>query len=526
MLSYHPENLDKTAKAKDISDDIENNNSDEKESCSIGHETPNTQYRLNSKGVFAQFMVTGAVFLLSAGVGMPIGYSAILLPQLSEINGTLRTDQELGSWIASVHSLATPVGSLLSGPLIETIGRRGSLQLGAIPLCVGWIVMGFAENISSILVGRVVSGLAVGLIAVPAQVLVGEIADPTIRGFLVGGSFAAYCFGILLVYAFGASFKWSTVAFCSIIFPGLALIALSLVHESPAWLVRRKNVEKARKALLWLRGGDVEQVEIEIVILQARARADNARHSEANTWRDKISSSLNLIFNRGVIKPFIIINIFNILQVSCGTYIVVFYAVDLINDIAGGNSIDSYLAALITGVIRAIFCIVGCALLLKIGRRLLGLLSASLTAVASLILAAYLMAKKEESPSDKYILGIFLLIYVAANTAGLFALPGIMIGELLPQRARGISAGFTFFIFNLFLFVVTKSFPTVNTAVGISGIFLIFGTAGIIEALFIYLAVPETKDRTLQEIEDYFQKDNFFWVTREKRPHEMFSSQS
>lgn len=71
---------------------------------------------------------------------------------------------------ASVHSLATPVGSLVSGPLLDEIGRRGSLQFAAVPLFVGWFVIGFAKNISCLLIGRVILGFGVGLMGVPAQV--------------------------------------------------------------------------------------------------------------------------------------------------------------------------------------------------------------------------------------------------------------------------------------------------------------------------------------------------------------------
>lgn len=92
------------------------------------------------------------------------------------------------------------------------------------------------------------------------QVLVTEMADSKLRGFLVVGSFASYCFGILLVYILGATFNWDIVAFCGIVLPVLAFIALCFVPESPAWLVSRKKIEKARRALLWLRGGDMEQV--------------------------------------------------------------------------------------------------------------------------------------------------------------------------------------------------------------------------------------------------------------------------
>ncbi|KAI4498877.1 hypothetical protein M0802_006052 [Mischocyttarus mexicanus] len=416
---------------------------------------------------------------------------------------------------ASVHSLATPIGSLLSGPFLDTLGRRGCLQLSAVPLCLGWIVMGFAKNIPSLFVGRIVSGFAVGFMAVPSQVLVGETADPGLRGILVGSAFAAYSFGILLIYAFGASFEWNIVAFCGTVLPFLAFISFSFIPESPAWLIRQGKIEKARNALLWLRGGDIKQMNTEIGILEARAKLDAGQKSLITSFGQRVSSMLATFVSPNVFKPLSIINIFNALQISSGTYVIVFYAVDLVRDI-GGKNIDSYLAAIITALTRFFFCLLACILLLKIGRRSLGIFSAIGMSLASLILVTYTLVKEEESDMDAYVLGICLFAYVGTNTVGLFTLPGLMVGELLPQKARGIAGGFNFFIFNFLLFLTTKFFPTLNNAVGITGAFTIFGIFAFIEAIFVYVALPETKNRTLEEIEDYFQQSNLLWITRSK----------
>ncbi|RLU17395.1 hypothetical protein DMN91_009630 [Ooceraea biroi] len=429
-------------------------------------------------GLCLQCLVTGAVLLLATGGGMPIGYSAVLLPQLAEENSTLHVDRDMGSWIAAVHSLATPIGSLLSGPFIDSIGRRGTLQLSAIPLCIGWLIIGFSRNVTTLLVGRFVCGVSVGLMAVPAQVLVGEMADPALRGFLVGGAFASYCLGILLVYAFGASFNWDIVAFCAIVAPLLAFAALCSVPESPAWLVRRKKIEQARKALLWLRGGDIEQTNAEITLLEERMQADLAAKPVDASLKRRISS-----------------------------------AISMIRDPGSGN-VDNYLAAVVTAGIRMLFSLVACVLLLKMGRRALGIVSALGTALASLALAGYMCATQGGSSVDPYVLAVCLLFYVGANTVGLLTLPGLMTGELMPLRARGIGGGCIFFVFNLCLFFVTKCFPWLSDMVGMMGIFVIFGVSALMEAVFIYLALPETKDRALQEIEDYFQQSNLLWVTR------------
>ncbi|XP_011161550.1 facilitated trehalose transporter Tret1-2 homolog [Solenopsis invicta] len=490
--------------------DMENNNNNnvkrEKKEATV-------QKSSNSKAVLAQCLVTGAVLLVATGGGMPIGYSAVMLPQLSDENSTFHVNRETGSWIASIHSLATPVGSLLSGPLLDAIGRRGCLQLSSIPLCIGWLIIGLSRSVTSILVGRVICGVSVGFMAVPAQVLVGETAYPALRGFLVVGSFASYCAGILLVYALGASFNWDIVAFYAIILPAVAFVALCLIPESPAWLIKRKKIEEAKKALLWLRGGDIEQMLKETESLEATIKADLAKKSENTSFKKKISSAMSTMRDPGVIKPLIIINVFNAFQTISGTYIVIFYAVDMIKDI-GESNVDNYLAAVVTAAIRFVFCILSCILLLKMGRRPLGIVSALGTALASLVLAGYLIARTEGSSADVYVLTVCLLFYVAANTLGLLTLPGLMTGELMPLRARGVGGGCIFFAFNLFLFFLIKSFPWVNSVVGTTGVFIIFGVSSLLEAIFIYLALPETKDCSLQEIEEYFQQSNFLWINR------------
>lgn len=144
----------------------------------------------------------------------------------------------------------------------------------------------------------------------------------------------------------------------------MAFIALCLVPESPAWLIRRKKIDKAKKALLWLRGGNIEQVKTykrtifiqinykadvivlqtikiilicqmltELELLNTSIRADLARKPVNTSFKERISSALSTIRDPGVLKPLIIINVFNALQLSCGTYIIVFYAVDMVKDI-------------------------------------------------------------------------------------------------------------------------------------------------------------------------------------------------
>lgn len=96
-------------------------------------------------------------------------------------------------------------------------------------------------------------------------------------------------------------------------------------------------------------------------------------------------------------------------------------------------------------------------------------------------------------------------------------LPGVMLGELLPSRVRGLAGGVTFMLFNFFLFGTAKVFPFVKTQIGIYGVFWFFGGVSLLASVFLFLTLPETKGVSLSQIEDYFAEKNFLWVRRSEK---------
>ncbi|PNF26867.1 hypothetical protein B7P43_G16266 [Cryptotermes secundus] len=373
------------------------------------------------QGLLPQLLVSGAAFLLAAGAGMPIGYSAVLLPQLQVVNSTLPTDDEIGSWITSVHSAATPVGSFVSGLMMDKWGRRRVLQLCVVPLTLGWVMIAVAQSHVVILTGRIMAGLAVGLSAAPGQ------------------------------------------------------------------------------------------AKLELQQLVSRV------HSEKESSSGNISS-WRMFFKPQVLKPVAIVNVFHLVQIVSGTYLVIFYAVNLISETeneAGG--IDKFLVAVLTAVFRLIFITIACFLLLWVGRRPLALFSGVGSSVAALGVGTFLYYRQPSSESlNTWIVAGFILTYVATNTVGFFVLPGIAIGELLPVKIRGAFGGYIFAIFNVLLFFMAKVFPAMLHTMGSHGVFWMFGMSSLLGTLFVYLFFPETKGKSLEEIEDYFAEKNVMWLTRKK----------
>ncbi|KAF5278406.1 hypothetical protein FQA39_LY05895 [Lamprigera yunnana] len=458
-----------------------------------------------TRGVLAQALLTTIVTLVTASCGMPIGYSAILLPQLKSGNETLQIDDEMGSWIASVHSAATPIGSLVSGTIMDFFGRKKTLQIACLPLIVGWIFITSSHNHNLILVGRVVAGIAVGLTAAPCQVYIGEVSDPKLRGMFSSIPFASYTFGILLVYLLGTAAHWRLVAGLSIILPTVAIIVIWFLPESPVWLVRKGLIDEANKACYWLRGGNVQQAKKDMEQLINRAKEDQLRSAQ------NYESTFKMFCTSRVLKPFAILNIFGLLQGLSGVYLIVFYAVDIISTM--DNGMNEFLAAVLTAGVRFLFTIVASILLLFVGRRPIALTSAIGTALSSFCLALLLYSN---CYNKSILVPIVLLTYIATSTIGLLVLPAVLVGELFPMRIRGLAGSITFTNINLTIFLITKFFPMLHSLVGVHGFFLIFGVCSLIGSIFLYITLPETKNKSLNEIEDYFSQKGGLWVTRKK----------
>jgi Sugar (and other) transporter len=340
------------------------------------------------------------------------------------------------------------------------------------------------------------------------KVYIAEMAEPRLRGILIGAPFVFYSSGILLVYALGATLHWRLVAWCGCVLPVLSMITLFLMPESPAWLARNNKMERASKALSWLRGGDLA-AKTELLDLVARFKAEK----QTSAMNESFWQSLNKM---SVTIPLVIINLFQLLQIFSGTYLVVFYAVDIISEI-GGEEMNTMTAAVLTAVARLCFTILFCFLLLFVKRRPMIIGSGLGSGIAAIVLSIFMYVRLGEPKHswDIYFTALTILIYIGSNT-GFMCMPGIMIGELLPAKIRGQVAGYIFSLFNITLFLVAKVFPFAKQVLKTQGCFMVFGISSLVASLMLYLMLPETKEQSLGEIEDYFNQKNWLWFKRSR----------
>lgn len=261
-----------------------------------------------------------------------MAYSAILIPHLEDPNSEIKATKSETSWIASIIVVATPIGSILGGFLMEIVGRIRTLQIGAIPCVVGWILIATATNIPMILVGRVLAGLATAMATSPAIVYITEVARPELRGSLLSFGPTLASFGMVLSYAKGAYLPWRLVAWLSIIY---AIVPVFIIQffapESPVWLVSKGRIDEAKKALEWLykseelQAGKIPAAEQQFttIMKENEIKLSDERRSK----HGGVSTKLRAFLKPTGWKPMTILFLLFLFQQFSGIYITLFYAV-------------------------------------------------------------------------------------------------------------------------------------------------------------------------------------------------------
>jgi facilitated trehalose transporter len=181
--------------------------------------------------------------------------------------------------------------------------------------------------------------------------------------------------------------------------------------------------------------------------------------------------------------------------------------VSILQKTLSGGAVDEYVAMGVLDVARLLMSLLTCVLLRRLGRRPLALVSAAGTGLSLLGLAAFL--RFSDAAGDNVFLAwtpvLLLVAYMCFVSVGLVPLPWVMTGEVFPANVRGVGSGSTSCLGFLVFFAVVKSGPAMFAAIGTDATFAIYGLVAALGGVFLYFFCPETKNRTLQEIENEFE---------------------
>lgn len=388
-------------------------------------------------------------------------------------------------------------GCLISGWLMEKFGRRTSQYIICAPLLLGWILVAVAQNLSTMLAGRFFTGFCVGLCGPLCPVYIGETTEPKYRGFFLAAVSLAIAIGLIVAHLIGTFMTWQWTANICCLFPILAILLLTLVPESPTWLISKGRVEDGVKAYGWLRGYSEEaNAELKGIIDKQKA----ADMEPPMNWQDKLRS----LKNKEVIKPLCIMVFFFIVCQFSGVNAIAFYSIHIIER-AVGKGIDHYLVMFVIDLVRVIMSVIACVACRKFGRRPLCFVSGIFTALSMIGLSLFLYFRKNIHTDMSWLPLSFLLLYICAISIGLVPLPWIMCGEVFPTKLKGFGSGISSATTFMSFFIVVKTAPAMMDDLSDEVTFLFYGSVALIGTGVLFFILPETKGKSLQEIEEEFK---------------------
>lgn len=226
------------------------------------------------------------------------------------------------------------------------------------------------------------------------------------------------------------------------------------------------------------------------------------RTSELSRSTAESESLLQAVKAPEVYKPLLLMIGFFGFQQCSGVVVVVVYAVQIAT--LAGVSMDPRLCAVLVGVARIITTFFMSTIFERWGRRPAGVISAAGMTICMFLLAAARWFPEEFS-HVAILPAVCIWLHIVFSTMGLLTLPFFMISEVFPQRVRGSASGFSVSCGLLISFAVIKLYPAMESAMGTANLFAFYGMVSLVAVPFIFFLIPETRGRTLLEIEEYFK---------------------
>ena len=439
-------------------------------------------------GVVRRHVVLGAA--ITAVGGLLFGYdtgviSGALLFIGKDFHGLTSFDKEL---LTSILLIGALIGALAAGRIADQVGRRPTVLGTAALFVAGVMLAAFSPSYAVLVAARVVIGLAVGSASMVVPLYIGEVVPPRIRGAMVSFNQLAITSGILAAYlvdyGLASSENWRLMFGLAAIPAILMFTGMLFQRESPHWLVAQGREDEAREVLRRVR--DEGGIDAEI----AEVRDLSARRS---SFREVAAPAVRHVMVIGVALA--------VFQQITGINTIIYYAPTLLSSAGLGNS-AALLANVVNGAVNVAMTIVAIRLLDRVGRRPL-LLGGTTGMAAGMIVVAltFAIGGSQLHGGTAYIAIAGLLIYTGSFAIGLGPVFWLLISEIYPVKIRGQAMSVATMANWGANFVVTISFLTLLSAIGNAGTFFLFAGLSIVALAYFQRQVPETKNRSLQEIE-------------------------
>lgn len=451
------------------------------------------------------------VCLVSAMGGLLFGYDWVVIggaKPFYELYFEIADIPAMQGWAMSVALLGCLIGAAMAGIMADKYGRKILLIIAAFIFLASAYGTGVTSSFSMFLLARFLGGIGIGIASDLSPMYIAEIAPSHIRGKLVSLNQLTIVLGILgaqianwqiadpipsdyssvqILESWNGQMGWRWM-FWGAAFPAVAFLVLAFfIPESPRWLAMKQQNDKALKVLTKIGGTAYAKRELTLM--------------DGSSGQHSMKGGLKLIFSRPYCKVLIIGVVVAVFQQWCGTNVIFNYAQEIFQS-AGYTLGDVLFNIVVTGVANVIFTFVAIFTVDKLGRRMLMLLGAGGLAGIYLILGACYFFEV-----SGWFMVVLVVLAIACYAMSLGPVTWVLLSEIFPNRVRGIAMAVATFALWIGCFTLTYTFPLLNTTLGSSGTFWIYALICVAGYLFIWKALPETKGKSLEELESEFIKE-------------------
>lgn len=450
--------------------------------------------------------------LVSAMGGFLFGYDWVVIggaKPFYELFFDISSQPTLQGWAMSSALIGCILGAVISGVVADRFGRKLPLIFSAALFTISAFGTGYADNFTPFIIYRLIGGLGIGMASTLSPMYIAEIAPAKYRGQFVAINQLTLVIGILaaqvanffiaeaipdsstpeiILGSWNGQTGWRWMFWAELIPAILFFVLMFVVPKSPRFLVKINESEAAKKVLAKIGGEAYAEEELNGIKL---------------TLKESSISKINFSdFKNPKIKPILIIGIvLAIFQQWCGINIIFNYAEEIFT--AAGYSVgDMLFNIVITGSVNLIFTLIAMRTVDSWGRRKLMLLGSIGLGVVYLILGGAYYFQFTGWP-------VLLLVItaIAIYAMSLAPITWVVLSEIFPNKIRGIAMSIATFSLWIASFILTFTFPILNDALGASGTFWVYSIICIAGFFFIKKKLPETKGKSLEEIEMEFTKD-------------------
>lgn len=400
------------------------------------------------------------------------------------------TDSGLGT-VAALLTFGCLVGALFTGSFTEKFGRKNVMITTSVLYIISALGCALAESATMLIVFRILSGLAVGGTSVVAPMYISEIAPAHNRGRLVSFNQFAITIGIVLAYIFDyllmglGDHSWRYMLAVPGVFGVVYLIFLIVKFpESPRWLLAHGKKDAAIKVLTSIGGQTLVTTELPEMEKALLAEQKKEKLSFGELFRGKTG------------KIVLIGTLIAALQQITGINAVIMFSPEIFKA-AGSAQGDSVMQAMIVGLVNFLMTIVALWLVDKRGRKTLLLWGA----VGMIVSLAYLTFEFSKPVQNGAGVLVALLVYISFFAASFAPVMWVIISEIYPNRIKGLAMSFSTAVSWLCTFLTIYFAPVIQGSLGLSYLFGIFGVFSIIAFVFVKIWIPETKGKSLEQIE-------------------------